>query len=118
MTNEKETLPQYRSARYHNDVKRRFVATLQPCQLVTSGDDYDNREQAQAAAIYFFGEDAKASLLRGSHDDKSWVWKVTPKNFPPNTRIAEIQMLQSLVNRLTSQIDALYSELDSEGEGQ
>lgn len=118
MTNEKETLPQYRSARYYNDVNRRFVATLQPCQLVTSGDDYDNREQAQAAAIYFFGEEAKASLLRGSHDDKSCVWRVIPKNFPPNPRIAEIQMLLSLVDRLNAQINILEQELEDEKEGE
>lgn len=117
MTNEKESLPQYRSVRYQDDVKRRFIATLQPCQIVTSGDDYDNREQAQAAAIYFFGEEAKASLLRGSHDDKSWVWKVTPKNFPPDPRIAEIQMLLSLVDRLNAQIYTMSRELEENGEG-
>lgn len=117
MSSEKEGLPQYRSARYQNDVKRRFIATLQPCQIVTSGDDYDNREQAQAAAIYFFGEEAKASLLRGSHDDKSWVWKVTPKNFPPDPRIAEIQMLLSLVDRLNAQIYTMSRELEENGEG-
>lgn len=116
MSSEKEGLPQYRSARYQNDVKRRFIATLQPCQIVTSGDDYVNREQAQAAAIYFFGKDAKASLLRGSHDDKSCVWRVIPKNFPPNPRIAEIQMLLSLVDRLNDQIDVLSQELEENGE--